>query len=122
MLDGGRSATPGGKEVGNLLWICWMMNNLAVEELGEVDLRVMSDEHWARILQGDGVMKALKAEILMVYLEEEGYEVDKEREAEIAVVAGERVEYCWNKYHGLQLWQEACIESERSSRRRQIER
>ena len=95
MLEAGRPGTPGGKEAGNLLWMRKVMDNLVAEALGEVDLRVMPEEYWERILSGDGVEEALKVEILDIFLEEEGYEVDEVRRAELGAVAGERAAYCW---------------------------
>ena len=42
--------TPGGECVGEGPWLCQLMRDLADEELGEVDFRMLGKKDWSDIL------------------------------------------------------------------------
>jgi hypothetical protein len=101
-------ATPGGVHLGGAAWMMKALGEIATDELCEFDFRVIEEARWEMILMGEGVVPRLCAEILIVLLEEEGYDVDVAREKKLAAVAVEQAAVWWEQRHGLEMWQEVC--------------
>ena len=104
----GRLGMPGGCQVGEGRWLNNILGKLASEELGEVDFRILEEEVWQQILTGKGVLDKLKAEVLAIMLEEEGYEVDAEGEKALRVATGVVAAECWKAQNGAEAWVTEC--------------
>ena len=83
-----RPMTPGVGRIGGAGWLLATLNDLAADELAEVDFRVLGGAEWQGILAGEGVVDKLLTEVMAILLVEEGYEVDAKREAELREEAG----------------------------------
>ena len=109
-MVGKRAMTPGGERVGEGPWLRRMMRDLADEELGDIDFRLVSEKDWSDILCGVGVVGKLATIHLAALLEDEGYEVDATREEEMKIEGRQMVLEGWRAWNGGGMWEEACIE------------
>ena len=96
--------------VGGEKWLLRALQNVAAEELGEIDFRVISEEFWGRVLHGEEVVRKLRDEMMAALLEVEEYEVMESREATLLGIANERAAYLWRPRKGLEKWQVVCEE------------